>query len=122
MIQKDASFIVLYSSKIPETKTFFESLSCEIIEYEPEKCVVRFGSHELHYVTSEPIKAYAFISDQQSESKGLILYAEVDSLVGLPETVVQNGGSLLSEVVTTPWDTQEFLFNDPNGYHFVLYQ
>ena len=122
MIKNESSFIVLYTDKISQTKSFFQALKCEILEFEEDKCVVRFGTHELHYVTSEPIESYAFISKKKSESKGLILYVEVDELSHYPKQIEQFGGQVLSDVVITPWETSEFLFNDPNGYHFVMYQ
>lgn len=122
MIKNTASFIVLYSKKIQETKAFFEALDCQILECNDEKCVVMFGAHELHYVVSEPIESYAFISREVAKSKGLMLYAEVNNLDQYPAIIVENGGHMLSDIVTTPWETTEFLFNDPNGYHFVLYK
>jgi len=122
MIKKQDSFVVLYSHDINKTLSFFRSLEAKIIEASDEKCVISIGGFELHYVTREPIPSYQFVRNMKTESNGLILYVAVDDVFIYRSKISKSEGRVLSEIITTPWETKEFLFNDPDGYHFVMYE
>jgi len=122
MIKKQDSFVVLYSQNILKTVSFFRNIEATIIEESSEKCVIGFGGFELHYVVSEPMAPYQFIRNTATSSKGLILYVAVDDISFYRSTILKSEGHVLSEMVETPWNTKEFLFNDPDGYHFVMYK
>lgn len=122
MIKSNGSFLVLYAKDIVRTRKFFEQLSCEIIESTDSKCVTSYGGYELHYVVAEPIEAYRFIRDDMSKSRGLMIYVAAEDLHQARSLVEQAGGTLRSPILETPWETREFLCEDPDGYHFVMYE
>ena len=122
MYQKENSFIVLYAKDIDRTRLFYEGLGFTPQEQTSEKLVVVFGSFELHFVlaSSEPSSDYRYITEPPY-GQGAIFYIESDDIEASHDQVKSLGGLLKTDVFQNHWGSKEFLFEDPNGYKFAIY-
>lgn len=121
MIKQENSFIVLYTDNLQKTANFYTSLGLSIKELDERKCVFQFGTLDVHFNNIEDIPEYAYIYDQRKQS-GVLFYIEVENTNTAFEKVKNAGGTIKSQIANRPWDTKEFLFQDPNGYSIVFYE
>ena len=118
------NFLVLYTSEIDNTRNFYELIGGEIIEHTDTKVVTRLGHLELHFVldASEPIEESKYIAYTTPRRGSILLYIETDNLVDLFEKIKTSKGKIICEIDKRPWSTEEFIFEDPNGYAFAFYK
>lgn len=123
MKNENTCFVVLYSNKISATHDFFKAINASIKEYEKDKVVVMWGGVELHYVTpeSELLDDYRYVSIDRNRGAGILFYAQSESLEKSYSEVKSAGGTIKSPISKNHWDMREFLFEDPNGFKFVVY-
>lgn len=121
MIKNHSSFLVLYTDDLQKTAGFYQKFGITIKEQDERKCVFRFGDFDIHFNKSEDIPEYTYVN-QGIRGGGAILYVEVENLEECYTVVKCIGGVIKSEIATRPWDTREFLFQDPNGYNIVFYE
>lgn len=121
MIKQLASFLVLYTSDLQKTIHFYEKFGIEIQEQDERKCVFHLGTTEIHFNTSEDIPEYKCVT-QGNHGAGTLLYVEVENVEEAYTIVKCIGGHIKAEIEERPWNTKEFLFQDPNGYNIVFYE
>lgn len=123
MFHKKTNFNVLYTGDIKITADFYKGIGCKISELENDKVVVEMGDLELHFVLpqSERFQEYLFIASG-NYGFGNIFYIEVDNLEKAFNLVQEAGGRIYSHIQKNHWGCKEFLFQDPNGYNFVVYK
>lgn len=124
MFSAQNSFSVLYTLDVDGTAAFFEKLGFTLQQHESDKVVVTFGSFELHYVlsSSEPFEAYRYIALPGHYGDGVIFYVETSNIEQAIIKVANAGGALKTGIFDNKWECREFLFEDPNGYKFSVYQ
>ncbi len=124
MFKKDSSFQVLYAKNIEETHKFYKAIGAEIGEVKKEKIVVGIGDYEIHFIQqdTEPWKEYKYVAQEQSRGNGILFYCEVEDIKQAIVKVTMAEGNIKSKIKENWWNGEEFLFEDPNGYKFVLYQ
>lgn len=122
MIKKGNSFLILYANDLDKTQEFYKKLGVEIKEHDSRKLVFTIGDLELHFNTDEPIKEYSFVMNEMSKSRGLIFGLEVDNIYEYFTKLESMNAEIISPIIQAPWETKEFMVNDPNGYHIVFWQ
>jgi predicted enzyme related to lactoylglutathione lyase len=122
MIKKGNSFLVLYTNDLDKTENFYKELDVEISERNERKLVFKIGDLELHFNTDEPIKEYASNFSQSPRGAGIIFGIEIDNVDQYYSKLKSTNANILSSIIKAPWETREFLVNDPNGYHIVFWQ
>jgi predicted lactoylglutathione lyase len=123
MFVPDSGFVVLYSNDIESTKLFYNQIGGEVIESDDTKLVVALGNLELHFVLSstEKFENYQFIT-KQPVGQGIILYIGVENLEDTKSFVETAGSPTIFPIQANHWGTEEFLFEDPNGFKIVVYR
>ena len=124
MYKSDSSFNVLYTADVEKTHHFFREIGATIEQFESDKVVVRFGSFDLHFIldSTEPCKAYKYISVPQGYGQGIIFYIETKDIAQAKIIIEKAGGITKTNIFENHWGYLELLFEDPNGYKFALYQ
>lgn len=124
MFKTDPSFHVLYTTDIETTHGFYKKLGAEIKQLEKDKVVVHFGSFDFHFIlnSTEPFEAYKYIAEPGEYGQGVIFYIETDDIRAAQDLVSTSGGKIMAPVFKDLWESEEVLFEDPNGYKFALYQ
>jgi predicted enzyme related to lactoylglutathione lyase len=121
---QSSSFNVLYTRKLKETGRFYKSIGSEIKESTKDKVVVGIGDFDLHFIlgSREPFGEYKYIAESNEYGNGNIFYLESDSLEEDFNRIKDAGGVIKSEIFNNLWSCKEFLFEDPNGYKFAVYE
>lgn len=124
IIKTDRNFLVLYSNNIQNIHDFWSRLHVPILESEIDKCVIQLGGIELHYVldTSEEIESYLFATKKEGRGIGNLHYFEVESIDTFFDLVAQINPSKLTDIKHNHWGGKEFLFSDPDGFLFAVYE
>lgn len=122
--KRNSSFNVLYTKNLEETEQFYKAIRAEIKESAEDKVVVRIGDFDLHFIlnSAEPFEAYKYIADSKEYGSGNIFYIESENIEEDFNQIKQAGGIIQSEILDNLWECKEFLFEDPNGYKFAVYQ
>lgn len=122
MIKKGYSFLILYTKDLDTTEKFYTDLGIKITERDERKLVFTIGDFELHFNNDEPIKEYSFILEEATKGGGVIFSLEVDTVDYYYTKLQTMDANLISPINSTPWNTREFMVNDPNGYHIVFWE
>ncbi|CAN5183310.1 hypothetical protein BH09PAT2_BH09PAT2_08430 [soil metagenome] len=121
MIKQNSSFVVLYTNDLEKTANFYKKFGITIKDQDHRKCVFELGDFDIHFNNSEDIPEYKYIFEQ-ARGGGSVIYVEVENLENYYIIAKSIDGALKSEIAVRPWDTKEFLFQDPNGYNIVFYE
>jgi predicted enzyme related to lactoylglutathione lyase len=122
MIQSNSSFLILYTNNLEKTEEFYTKLGVEITEKDNRKLVFSLGSLNLHFNIDEPVKEYSALLNQKERGAGIIFGIEVEDIEKQYRKLQQMNVEIFSPIITAPWETREFMVNDPNGYHIVFWQ
>lgn len=124
MLVADSGFIVLYTREVEKTEAFYRMMGGEIGEFTREKVVVSFAGYALHFVLdiSEPFEEYRYVAETGEFGRGSILYIESDNLEQDWDRVLEAKGTITSEILVNHWGAREFLFEDPSGCVWAVYQ
>jgi catechol-2,3-dioxygenase len=123
MFTDNSSFMVLYTNDLENTRKFYDLIKVRLIEEEENKLVYRLGDYELHFIlsSSEAIEAYKY-SSKGILGQGALMYVGSSNIVKTRELILKSSPSKVTEIVDNHWESKEFLFEDPNGYKFVVYE
>jgi predicted enzyme related to lactoylglutathione lyase len=123
MFESISSFMVLYTENVLATKDFYTKIGAEINEFEEDKVVVILADYNLHFVkaTSEPFAEYEYVT-KKPYGLGVLLYIGSEDLEDAQTQIKNAGSSKMTEIKENEWDSREFLFEDNNGYKFVVYE
>ena len=124
MFTTESAFHVLYSENIDKTHDFYQKISSEIKEKTSDKVVVQLGDYDLHFVlnSTEPFAEYQYVAEKKDYGNGILFYVGVENIDAAFTLIKEAGGATKSEIKDNHWGAREFLFEDPNGYKFVIYQ
>lgn len=121
MINTDSAFLVVYCAEVVATASFYQKLGFIAKEHTEDKFVVNVGGVELHYIleTTEPFAEYRFATNREMRGQGVLIYFGVDDLEQFYRKAKE---STLTEIKSNHWGGKEFMFKDPDGYLFVVYE
>jgi len=124
MYKPNSTFHVLYISNVETTHNFYKSINAEITQLEEDKVVVQMGGYILHFVldSSEPWDEYRIATSKEGRGQGILFYIEVENLETAKDLVKDAGAKFHSEIKENWWNGKEFMFEDPDGYKFVVYK
>lgn len=124
MIKRDSSFHVLYISDVAKTEAFYKGIGAVIVKVETDKCVVKLGDFDLHFIldVTEPWENYSYIAQNNNRGSGIIFYVEAENLSDEYERIEKSGGRIKSTITENWWGANEFLFEDPDGYKIVFWE
>lgn len=124
MFLPEASFQVLYTTDIEKTFTFYKLLGFEVKKHETDKVVIGIDSLDFHFIlnTTEPFDAYKYIANNNNYGQGVIFYIGTSDIKEAYKKVGAAKGTIKTEIFQNHWNAKEFLFEDPNGYKFAMYQ
>jgi len=120
----DTAFLVYYTKSTELIKAFWDSLKVEANQYTDDKVVVVMGNIEIHYIldTTEPFEEYLFATMPTNRGQGIIHYFSVNDIEKFRTAVEKLKPAQLTEIKNNHWDAKEFLFSDPDGYLFAVYE
>ena len=123
MYTDNSSFMVLYTNDLEKTRNFYDFIKVRLIEEEESKLVYRLGDYELHFILSysEIIESYRYTS-KGNLGQGILMYVGSSNIVKTRELILRTNPKNITEIVPNHWESKEFLFEDPNGYKFVVYE
>lgn len=123
MFTDNSSFTVLYTNDLEKTRNFYDQIKVRLIEEEESKLVYRLGDYELHFIlsSSEAIESYRY-SSNGNLGQGILMYVGSSNIVKSRDSIMNARPLNITEIVQNHWESKEFLFEDPNGYKFVVYE
>ncbi|MGL4758630.1 MAG: hypothetical protein ACRCXZ_04805 [Patescibacteria group bacterium] len=123
MFTDGSVFNVLYTNKLQETKEFLRLLNIKPIEEEEDKLVYRLGDLEIHYLesSSESNQEYHYNANGVY-GIGSFFYIGCNKFLEFYSQLKDLENVKISSIKPNNWETKEFMFEDPNGYKFVIYE
>lgn len=123
MFTDGSIFQVLYSNNLEGTKEFYNRFGVDCIEEEEYKLVYKISDYELHYISPEGESNEGY----KYNAKGGLGIGSMFYVGSMNIELVHKKLSLfstynLTSIVDNHWGSKEFLFEDPNGYKFVVYE
>jgi len=85
--------------------------------------VVKLSDYEIHFIDAEtePWDEYKYIAKLPEKGGSIIFYLETTNLQAAFKLVKEAGGLIKSEIKENWWNASEFLFEDKDGYKFVIF-
>jgi predicted enzyme related to lactoylglutathione lyase len=123
MFTDNSSFIVLYTDSLENTREFYDKLKIRLIEEEENKLVYRIGDYELHFIlsSSEVFENYKYVSNNPL-GQGILMYIGSSELEKTFDVIQSSKPNNMTPIAANHWESREFLFEDPNGYKFAVYE
>ncbi len=123
MFTDSSAFLVLYTKKLDATKLFYSNIGISPIEEEDSKFVVRLGDYEIHFIdpSSETNQSYIFNSEKEFGYGGF-MYLGTRNITKTFNIIEQAMPNKISEITDNQWESKEFMFEDINGYKFVVFE
>jgi predicted enzyme related to lactoylglutathione lyase len=123
MFTDSSAFFVLYTTKLEATKKFYSNIGVNPIEEEEKKIVLRMGDYELHFVDpeSELIESYLYNNENQF-GMGYFMYLGTRNINKTYNVIEAAMPNKITSIVNNHWESKEFLFEDINGYKFVVFE
>ena len=122
-LTNQSPFLVLYTKDVDRLVTYYTQLGVQIKEQADDRCVVEFGGFDLHYIlhSTEPMSDYHYVSEMRDPGSGVLLYLESTNIEEDLAKIRGSGGKVVTEPADNAWDCQEALYEDPDGYKFVIW-
>jgi predicted enzyme related to lactoylglutathione lyase len=123
MFTDSSAFFVLYTTKLEATKQFYTNIGINPIEEEENKIVIRLGDYELHFVDPayEEIESYTY-NNEGNFGQGSFMYLGTRNINKTLKVVESAMPNKVTSIVENQWESKEFLFEDINGYKFVVFE
>ena len=123
MFVEKSTFTLLYTNNLENTKSFYTQIGSEIIEDTEGKLVVKLADLELHFILSatEVFENYQYVI-KEPYGQGVLFYIGVDNLQDAKNIIEAAGSPLIFPIQSNHWGSEEFLFEDPNGFKIVIYR
>ncbi len=115
---EDNNFLLLYSSSLRETKTFYESLGFRTTP-SADSLIVKLDNLKLLFL--DQTKSAFKINAKNKKGEGVFIYIKtnVDEMFA---NLKDKGLNPSSKPKNWPWGNREFVIKDPDGYSVVFYK
>jgi predicted enzyme related to lactoylglutathione lyase len=123
MFNPESNFVVLYSRNIELTKNFYQLLPIEIIKDQESRFSFTFAGLELHFVedSTEEIQEYRYNTEGRY-GQGFAYYLACTEIEQFHQIVLESKPAKQTRIIDNDWGSREFLFEDPSGYKFVIWE
>ncbi len=123
MFNPESNFVVLYTNNIQAIKNFYKALPIGIIKDKESKFSFILGGIELHFVESSTEETLQYRYNTEGRyGQGVFYYLACAEIENLYQIVSEAKPIKQSAITDNHWDSREFLFEDPSGYKFVIWE
>ena len=123
MFTENSSFITLYVKSLELTINFYKLLRLKPIEQDTNKVVFRIGDYELHFVSFNSLSEEDYeYNSEGSFGIGALLYIGSRNIEKTHSLIIKANPLKVTQIKPNDWESKEFLFEDPNGYKFVVFE